>query len=336
MRIALFAFVTIGAGISCPEESDVLTFVQPKPVSGIHNQHKIEERADHEEQFFSLEHLYKAYMEVEQKRFHQTSFDQIPGSVSLVGVTEQKIMEPAMTAEEISFFRETLSKADAYLEFGIGGSTVFASQFTNLRCLKGIESSQDWIDSVSADSNASAAFTAGRLELVFVDIGPTQAYGFPDFYSDSYGQHVGEWPKYSSQILTSCGEQPVKHRVVLVDGRFRVACFLKTLLSTSSEQGSKTQIFIHDYGRPAYLVVEQFANVVEIPGDNVCVCCVCFVSAILLDGLCCFELFCSIEWTSFRFYVHYLFSPFSLLPFCHVVFLDLPHRGGMVTWPFSR
>ena len=259
MRIALFAFVTIGAGISCPEESDVLTFVQPKPVSGIHNQHKIEERADHEEQFFSLEHLYKAYMEVEQQRVHQTSFNQMPES--------PKGMEVMMTSEEISLFHETLSKADAYLEFGIGGSTAFAVQLTNLRCLKGIESSQDWIDRVSAEPHTAAALAEHRLDLVFVDIGPTTSYGNPA-YPEPSSDILKLFPTYSTQTLTSCGGQPVKHHVVLVDGRFRVACFLHALLSINPEDGSNTQILIHDYGRTGYHVVEDFADIVEIPGDT--------------------------------------------------------------------
>jgi len=48
--------------------------------------------------------------------------------------------------------------------------------------------------------------------------------------------------------------------LVLVDGRFRVACVLESLLSLSPL--SETQILLDDYvGRPEYAVVEEYADV---------------------------------------------------------------------------
>ena len=50
--------------------------------------------------------------------------------------------------------------------------------------------------------------------------------------------------------------------VVLVDGRFRVACFLKMLKSMAPQDLNSTQILIHDYERPEYHVIEEFAELV--------------------------------------------------------------------------
>jgi hypothetical protein len=51
---------------------------------------------------------------------------------------------------------------------------------------------------------------------------------------------------------------------VLVDGRFRVACVLESLLSLSPL--SETKILLDDYvDRPEYAVVEEYADV-EIVG----------------------------------------------------------------------
>ena len=167
------------------------------------------------------------------------------------------VAKPMMSSKEIRFLHEVLSKADAYLEFGIGNSTLFALDHKNLGCVKGIESSKPWIEMVARDPSISAAVAKGRLELVHVNIGPTRSLGYPEGDSDKV-----KWKDYSSQTFSSCG-QAAQHRVVLVDGRFRVACFLKMLNSMAPEDLKRTQILIHDYDRQKYHVVEQFAELVE-------------------------------------------------------------------------
>ena len=110
---------------------------------------------------------------------------------------------------------------------------------------------------VARDPSASAAAAQGRLELVYVNIGPTIPAGYPE--GDSYKV---KWKDYSSQTFSSCG-QAAQHRVVLVDGRFRVACFLKMLNSMAPEDLKRTQILLHDYERMEYHVVEEFADLIE-------------------------------------------------------------------------
>jgi len=123
--------------------------------------------------------------------------------------------------------------------------------------VKGIESSKPWIEMVARDPSISAAVAKGRLELVHVNIGPTRILGYPEGDAEK-----GKWKDYSSQTFSSCG-QAAQHRVVLVDGRFRVACFLKMLKSMAPEDLKRTQILIHDYDRQKYHVVEEFAELVE-------------------------------------------------------------------------
>ena len=247
----------------------MLTFIQPRPVSDMHSHRKMEQH--HDEHVLSLANMYK----VDQEWFRQAPIERIVRYTELVHMLEQRMAKDSrdsfMTKEELGLFNKTLSKADAYLEFGIGGSTVFASQFQNLHCLKGIATNENWIGGVSTETPVATALAQGRLELVFVDIGPTIGNGFPDYYADGHGRHVEHWNNYCAQNMTSCAGQPVKNRVVLVDGRFRVACFLKTLLAINSDEGSKTQILFHDYHRPAYHVVQKFADIVEIPGERMCV-----------------------------------------------------------------
>lgn len=243
LSMCLFTAFWLGAGNSCAEKSEVAqgkslllaaSAIQPK-------------RMPREEigESFSLDDAYKEFVELERSRGNESTG-----------------MEPMMTKKEIQLLNETLSQADAYLEFGIGGSTTFAAKHRNLQCLKCIESSEDWIQLVSEQPSVSNAIAEGRLELVFVDIGSTKSLSYP-----RNQKHISSWPNYSGQTFGSCGIQ-AKRRVVLVDGRFRVACFLKMLTSISSMgwSVSATQLLIHDYERSSYHVVEEFADVIETRG----------------------------------------------------------------------
>lgn len=247
LSISLFTAFWLGAGNSCAE-------TEPEVAQGnslLLAASTIQPKRMPREQIgasFSLDDAYKEFVELEQSRFGRNE--------SIEG------MEPMMTKKEIHLFNETLSQADAYLEFGIGGSTTFAAKHKNLRCLKCIESSEDWIQLVSEQPSVSAAMAKGRLELVFVDIGSTKSLSYP-----RNKKHMSSWPNYSGQTFGSCGIQATR-RVVLVDGRFRVACFLKMLTSISSMgwSVSATQLLIHDYERSSYHVVEEFADVIETRG----------------------------------------------------------------------
>eukprot|EP00438_Fugacium_kawagutii_P033183 Skav219797 [mRNA] locus=scaffold147:107136:107717:- [translate_table: standard] len=165
-----------------------------------------------------------------------------------------------MSREEIQFFRTELSKADAYLEFGVGGSTALASTFPNLKCYKGIDSSKKWIEKVSKEENIAKAIEKGVAELKHVDIGETGYLGYP-----ADNTTFAQWPKFSDEGFGKCHTR-AKHRMVLVDGRFRVACFLKVLLGMNQKWASKTHMLIHDYNRKDYHAIEEFADLIEIHG----------------------------------------------------------------------
>jgi hypothetical protein len=162
--------------------------------------------------------------------------------------------EPHFDSESTAYFREQLSNARNYLEYGSGGSTVLANQIvTNL---------------VSVDSDANfLADVKRKLEekprramtkLIHVNIGLTEHWGMPVFTRPTR-RRVRRWNEYAKapwRYFRTISQQP---DLILVDGRFRVACVLESLLSLSPV--SQTQILLDDYvGRPHYNVVEQFAD----------------------------------------------------------------------------
>jgi hypothetical protein len=141
-----------------------------------------------------------------------------------------------MTAPEVAFFLRFLRNGTSYFEFGVGGSTMVASGFgpENLN-ITGIDSSKEWIDVVKKDERCSKKVDRGLLHVDFVDIGPIGAWGFP---TQTVQESKGAWYLYSQAISMTGGH----YDVVLVDGRFRVACVLNTFLSNPS-----ATVMVHDF-----------------------------------------------------------------------------------------
>ena len=167
--------------------------------------------------------------------------------------------EPHFDEQSTAYFREQLANARNYLEYGSGGSTVLANQIvTNL---VSVDSDGNFLSDVQRklEQQDRRAMT----KLIHVNIGLTQHWGMPVFTKPTR-RRLRRWEEYAKapwRYYRTIGQQP---DLILVDGRFRVACVLESLLSLSPL--SETQILLDDYvGRPWYEVVEHFANI-ELAG----------------------------------------------------------------------
>jgi hypothetical protein len=153
-------------------------------------------------------------------------------------------MQLSMTAAEQNLFASFLRSAKGYAEFGSGGSTYLASALVDGPVVT-LDSSRDWLDQVAA----ACAKDPDRRQprLVFVDIGPTGAWGAPADASCK-----SRWERYSLDLWEIEGTEDSD--VVLVDGRFRVACFVESLLRCRPD----TVVLFHDFGnRPHYHVAHE-------------------------------------------------------------------------------
>jgi hypothetical protein len=162
--------------------------------------------------------------------------------------------EPHFDDEGLAYFRDQIESARNYLEYGSGGSTILANRLVNTL--------------VSVDSDASLLANVRRklaaegrramTKLIHVNIGLTHDWGMPVFTKPTR-RRVRRWEDYPTapwRYFRSIAQQP---DLILVDGRFRVACVLESLLSLSPL--SNTQILLDDYlERPYYQVVERFAD----------------------------------------------------------------------------
>lgn len=157
-----------------------------------------------------------------------------------------------MTAAELAMLHQQVGRATRYLEFGSGESTLFALSVSTIVRIDSVESSPEFVrDRLLSQLPVREAISTGRLRFHLVNIGPTVAWGRP---ADTRLRHL--WPNYALSVFA----QPHGHDVVLVDGRFRVACILSTLLNIPGH----ARIVVHDFwNRPWYHVVLEFLDVIE-------------------------------------------------------------------------
>jgi protein O-GlcNAc transferase len=151
-------------------------------------------------------------------------------------------MTPQMTSNEIAMFRYYLGRASVYFEFGCGGSTILADSYFNIKKIYSVESDELWISKVKETSKHKKAVFS------YVDINAGN-WGSPK--DDSKKDN---WHLYSS-ALDLVEDVP---DVILVDGRFRVACAVKAYHKLKDGV-----MLVHDYAREQYHVVEELFELIE-------------------------------------------------------------------------
>ncbi len=145
-----------------------------------------------------------------------------------------------------SLFKKVAGGAKSYAEYGCGASTIWMAENSTAKMLA-VDTSGDWVkkmhDTVGTD----------RADIRWIDCGPLRKWGVP------LGYERRENFKTYAEAPWADGRS---NDVVLVDGRFRVSCFLASL--AHAETGTK--IFFDDYtDRPHYHIVEEL-----VPRQEVC------------------------------------------------------------------
>ena len=136
-------------------------------------------------------------------------------------------------------FKKYVSQSNFYFEYGVGKSTKWVIENTKSKVIA-VDSDQKWINQVCSKNGFDE-----RVKLIWVDLGKLTDWGRPISYNrrDNFISYIN-----------SVWAFDIKADVILIDGRFRVACFLYSLLNT--KKGSF--IFFDDYNnRPWYHIVEE-------------------------------------------------------------------------------
>ena len=146
-------------------------------------------------------------------------------------------------------FKKLSRETKIYGEYGCGQSTLWIARNTN-NIIISVESSKKWakkIRKLIPDVN--------KLKIDLINLGQTISYGYPKSY-----EKRDQFNRYCNSIWNHKEFVP---EIVLIDGRFRVSCFLTCLLK--AKYGTK--IIFDDYlNNSHYHVVEEFLKPQEYCG----------------------------------------------------------------------
>ena len=149
--------------------------------------------------------------------------------------------------------RHRYEVASVVLEYGSGGSTVLAAEMPGKQVFS-VESDPVWAAGIQ--TWLDTAGLAAQVTLHVVDIGPTGDWGAP--VSDEGWRHYHHYP------LSVWDRGDFQHPdVVLIDGRFRAACLMATMLRI---ERPVTVLFDDYVDRKFYHRVEAFAEPVAFIG----------------------------------------------------------------------
>jgi hypothetical protein len=145
-------------------------------------------------------------------------------------------------------FKEQVPLSKCYLEYGSGDSTEWVIKHNTECIVISVESDPKWSNRVACRIDSK------QLKMFYVDVGVVGNWGRPIGYekSEMFMEYVKKgW---------DAGYDP---DTVLIDGRFRVACFL---YSTLQMKPGGVIIFDDYVGRTHYQVVEKFLKPKRLNG----------------------------------------------------------------------
>ena len=162
-------------------------------------------------------------------------------------------LPPHMSADEVALLSCVVRENANILEFGCGGSTRFFLE-KGAKKLISIDSDAGWLRALLTNKVIATFHKHGKWCPVYADIGSTGNWGAPvdktpQIHWLNYHQYC--WNGFSNRQFD----------LILVDGRFRVACVCQALLRCDREN---MLLAIHDFwNRPQYHAVLDFLDAIE-------------------------------------------------------------------------
>lgn len=165
------------------------------------------------------------------------------------------VARPELTfpAPEAAALAQEYAQASVILEYGSGGSTLMASDLPDKRIYT-VESDRNFIDRLH---DWYVGHPPASMPLLHhADIGPTRSWGYP---ADETTFRL--WPAYAQDIWDH--RDFLHPDVVLIDGRFRLACLLITALRITRP----VTALVDDYiDRPSYHAAETSLGAPRMTG----------------------------------------------------------------------
>ena len=158
-----------------------------------------------------------------------------------------------MSEDEKKLFDDTIKHSKNYLEYGLGGTTLRSIQKSGANIFS-VDTSEAWIEYmrqyliIKKNENK-------RLSIFYLDIGPTRQFGYP-----VSTKNKSSFPLYSSDIFKRIDKDIID--LVMIDGRFRVACTLKIIIECYSNP--ELRILFHDFwDRPQYHILLKYLDTID-------------------------------------------------------------------------
>jgi len=177
----------------------------------------------------------------------------------MINTNSNTAMEPHFNPNDTKLFYEILNKSTHYFEYGSGGSTYQAASYNNIRTIHSVESDPEWYNEVCKKIQKTKQITLMYRHLNTV----SNTWGYPG--KDCLIEDAKEY----SRAIRSLSETETKRLdMILIDGRFRVACCLNCFDMISED----CQIVFDDFlNRPHYHEVLNYYDIVRKTEDNVMV-----------------------------------------------------------------
>ena len=165
-------------------------------------------------------------------------------------------MIPELGANDMKMFYRYLDKATVYFEYGSGGSTYQANLRPNIQKIYTVESDKTWMNKLN-----SVIKNNSKINYIYNEMG-TKPY--------TWGYPRGRCLKTSlvnySEHLRNLGiEERSRIDLVMVDGRFRVACCLKCFDVINDCCYVIFDDFLH---RKKYHIILDYYDIVEKTEDK--------------------------------------------------------------------
>lgn len=165
-------------------------------------------------------------------------------------------MFPSFSKNDLVMFYKYLDKAKNYLEFGSGGSTYQASIKQNIKLIISVESDKDWYTIIKNNIKHP------NFHYKFIDLKcKPKNWGYP---SDLCDKSI--YKDYSNAISHKIRKETANSLdLILIDGRFRVACALKC----HSLINDNCKIIFDDFlNRKDYHIVLNYYEIINKTKDN--------------------------------------------------------------------
>ena len=156
---------------------------------------------------------------------------------SIIWPVKDKLQfKPIMSDLDLIVFSYFMREDSVYFEFGSGGSTNIAF-FYNVSKIYSVESDKEWHEKLKSKNI--------KVNYLTKDLKNRGNMGYP-----GPNTNVDDWKKYIQAY-----DKKYKANVILIDGRFRVACALDIFSKITND----TLVLIHDYTfRKNYHIIENY------------------------------------------------------------------------------